>query len=84
MHWLGKPFGGGDFDPHHHAASSAAEAMQSAWWHAPAYLIGITAAVFHFANGIWTFAITWGIAISREAQRRRSPTPTQPRGLTCR
>jgi succinate dehydrogenase / fumarate reductase cytochrome b subunit len=70
MHWLGKPFGGGDFEPHHHAASSAAQAMQAAWWHAPVYLIGITAAVFHFANGIWTFAITWGIAISREAQRR--------------
>lgn len=33
------------------------------------YLVGITASVFHFANGLWTAAITWGITISARAQR---------------
>lgn len=34
------------------------------------YMIGITLLVFHFANGLWTAAITWGLTISRAAQRR--------------
>lgn len=34
------------------------------------YLIGVTMLVFHFANGLWTAAITWGLTISRAAQRR--------------
>lgn len=34
------------------------------------YLIGITMLVFHFANGLWTAAITWGLTISESAQRR--------------
>jgi succinate dehydrogenase / fumarate reductase cytochrome b subunit len=34
------------------------------------YFLGITALVFHFANGLWTAAITWGITISEAAQRR--------------
>lgn len=33
------------------------------------YLIGITATVWHFANGIWLFAVDWGIAIGERAQR---------------
>ena len=33
-----------------------------------AYLIGVLAAVFHFTNGIWTFCITWGLAVGRRAQ----------------
>lgn len=35
-----------------------------------AYMIGVTALVFHFANGLWTAAITWGLTISQQAQRR--------------
>jgi succinate dehydrogenase / fumarate reductase cytochrome b subunit len=34
------------------------------------YLVGVSLLVFHFANGLWTAAITWGITISRNAQRR--------------
>lgn len=34
------------------------------------YMIGVSMLVFHFANGLWTSAITWGITISRSAQRR--------------
>ncbi len=34
------------------------------------YFVGITALVFHFANGLWTAAITWGLTVSRPAQKR--------------
>lgn len=33
------------------------------------YLVGIAAAVLHFANGLWGFAVSWGIVVSRPAQR---------------
>jgi succinate dehydrogenase / fumarate reductase cytochrome b subunit len=33
------------------------------------YLIGITATVWHFANGIWLFLVDWGITIGDRAQR---------------
>ena len=33
------------------------------------YLIGLAASVFHFANGIWTFCISWGITVGAKAQR---------------
>jgi len=35
-----------------------------------AYLIGVSLLVFHFANGLWTAAITWGLTVSEGAQRR--------------
>ena len=33
------------------------------------YLIGITATVWHLANGIWLFMVDWGITIGERAQR---------------
>jgi succinate dehydrogenase / fumarate reductase cytochrome b subunit len=33
------------------------------------YVIGITATVWHLANGIWLFLVDWGIAIGERAQR---------------
>jgi succinate dehydrogenase / fumarate reductase cytochrome b subunit len=33
------------------------------------YIIGITAAVYHFANGLWGFLIHWGITVGPRAQR---------------
>lgn len=33
------------------------------------YLVGVSLLVFHFANGLWTAAITWGITITAKAQR---------------
>lgn len=33
------------------------------------YIIGITATVWHFANGIWLFMVDWGITIGERAQR---------------
>ncbi|MEQ8845875.1 MAG: hypothetical protein RIB58_13585 [Phycisphaerales bacterium] len=34
------------------------------------YMVGVSMLVFHFANGLWTAAITWGITISAQAQKR--------------
>jgi succinate dehydrogenase / fumarate reductase cytochrome b subunit len=34
------------------------------------YFIGVSLLVFHFANGLWTAAITWGLTISESAQKR--------------
>jgi succinate dehydrogenase / fumarate reductase cytochrome b subunit len=33
------------------------------------YVIGITATVWHLANGIWLFLVDWGITIGARAQR---------------
>jgi succinate dehydrogenase / fumarate reductase, cytochrome b subunit len=33
------------------------------------YLAGVLSAAFHFANGLWTFGIVWGITEGRHAQR---------------
>ena len=33
------------------------------------YIVGITATVWHFANGIWLFLVDWGIVIGERAQR---------------
>ncbi|MBY0262010.1 MAG: succinate dehydrogenase cytochrome b558 subunit [Phycisphaerales bacterium] len=61
-----------------HAASSMAAIMQGgtegmmSWGlvHTAAYAIGTVAMVFHFANGLWTAAITWGLTVSAAAQKR--------------
>ncbi|MFM7205099.1 MAG: succinate dehydrogenase [Planctomycetaceae bacterium] len=68
LHWLGRPFGGGRFDPHH-AASTAGEAVGQTLA-SIAYVIGVLATVFHFANGLWTLGITWGLWTSPAAMRR--------------
>jgi succinate dehydrogenase / fumarate reductase cytochrome b subunit len=33
------------------------------------YLVGITATVWHLANGIWLFLVDWGITIGERAQK---------------
>lgn len=68
LHWLGAPLGGGQFDPHH-ATSTAAASLRPAWVTA-LYAIGVLSAVFHFANGLWTLGITWGIWTSPSAMQR--------------
>jgi succinate dehydrogenase / fumarate reductase cytochrome b subunit len=67
MHHLGF----GRFDPEH-AASSAAVAIDRAVWVQVVYAVGILACVYHLANGLWTWGITWGIWTSPAAQRRAS------------
>jgi len=34
------------------------------------YVLGVTSALFHFANGLWGFCISWGITITPKAQFR--------------
>ena len=34
------------------------------------YVLGVLGAVFHFANGLNTFCMTWGIALTPTSQRR--------------
>jgi succinate dehydrogenase / fumarate reductase cytochrome b subunit len=34
------------------------------------YLLGIWSATFHFANGLWTAAIAWGLTTTARAQKR--------------
>jgi succinate dehydrogenase / fumarate reductase cytochrome b subunit len=53
-----------------HVIQYAAMAHQMANpWMFAAYIIGITATVFHFSNGVWNFCIRWGITISANSQR---------------
>ncbi|MEH7545040.1 MULTISPECIES: succinate dehydrogenase cytochrome b558 subunit [Bacillaceae] len=33
------------------------------------YLVGILSAIFHFANGLWSFLVSWGITVSPRSQR---------------
>lgn len=33
------------------------------------YVIGLLSSVFHFTNGLWGFAVTWGILVGPRAQR---------------
>ena len=68
LHWMGKPLGGGQFDPHA-ATSSAAIAIHPVLA-SILYAIGVLCAVFHFANGLWTLGITWGLWTSPAAMRR--------------
>ena len=33
------------------------------------YIVGLAAVMFHFANGIWGFLISWGITVGPKAQK---------------
>jgi succinate dehydrogenase / fumarate reductase cytochrome b subunit len=70
--WLknvAEPLGGAQFKPYN-ASSTAGAALQGNLIVQLFYGIGIAACVFHLANGIWTFGITWGIWVSPKAQAR--------------
>lgn len=72
-HTLGAPLArfdgfGAQFDDHH-AASSTALALRPLWVKI-FYAIGMLSIVYHFANGLWTQGITWGLWVSAAAQRR--------------
>lgn len=70
-HLVGAPLkeiGGAQFDAEH-ASSSAATALRPLWIQL-VYAVGMLSCVYHFANGLWTQGITWGIWTSAAAQRR--------------
>jgi succinate dehydrogenase / fumarate reductase, cytochrome b subunit len=33
------------------------------------YIVGIVCAVFHFANGLWSFCVSWGITVTPRSQQ---------------
>lgn len=66
IHWIIP--GGTEFDPH--AAAETTVRAMSAVWTGPVYVVGVVCAVYHLANGIWTFLITWGITIGPKSQKR--------------
>ncbi|MFC7371299.1 succinate dehydrogenase cytochrome b558 subunit [Fictibacillus iocasae] len=33
------------------------------------YLLGVLSTVFHFANGLWSFFVSWGLTVSPRSQR---------------
>jgi succinate dehydrogenase/fumarate reductase cytochrome b subunit (b558 family) len=47
--------------------------LSSTWRGVPVialvYLVGLAASAFHFANGLWGFCASWGLVVSRPAQR---------------
>ncbi|MCZ6683513.1 MAG: hypothetical protein O7B26_10035, partial [Planctomycetota bacterium] len=40
-----------------------------AWFTLSIYVVGLAAAVYHFANGIWSFCVSWGITVGEKAQK---------------
>ena len=71
MHHYGRDLGlpwGGKFDDLH-ATSSVAETL-TPFSYRLLYGIGVVAAVYHLANGLWTQGITWGIWTTPAAMRR--------------
>jgi succinate dehydrogenase / fumarate reductase cytochrome b subunit len=33
------------------------------------YIVGIVSTVFHFANGLWAFGVSWGLTVTPRSQR---------------
>ncbi len=52
------------------AHASTAVALQAGWLVVLLYAVGAMSVVYHWSNGLWTAAITWGLTISDMAQRR--------------
>lgn len=52
------------------ASATTAKALQYAWWVVAIYAIGSLSVVYHWANGLWTAAITWGVTVSVTAMKR--------------
>ena len=66
--YVAGPLGGAQFDPHRAGATIAA-AVQASWLITAIYAAGVLASVYHFANGLWTMGITWGVWSTPHAQR---------------
>jgi succinate dehydrogenase / fumarate reductase cytochrome b subunit len=61
------------FDPQFAASTTALHFQDSplgTWAVALIYLVCMLSLVYHFANGLWTAALTWGLTVSVAAQRR--------------
>ena len=51
------------------AFASTVAAISGTWYIRVFYIVGVLCSVFHFANGVWTSLITWGITVGPGAQR---------------
>ncbi len=82
-HWsaLSGYAGGGLFNAHNQAFQSTVTGIKYYWnyenpWNVgnvvvmAFYLLGVWSATFHFANGLWTSAIAWGLTVTAKSQRR--------------
>ena len=68
LDYIAEPLGGAQFKPYN-AASTLALAIDGFFW--PLfYLVGVLSCVYHFANGLWTAGITWGLWVKPAAQQR--------------
>ncbi|ARK31652.1 succinate dehydrogenase cytochrome b558 subunit [Halalkalibacter krulwichiae] len=38
-------------------------------WMIAFYILGVVSATFHFANGLWSFAVSWGITVTPRSQQ---------------
>lgn len=47
-----------------------AYALQVSWLVVAFYFVGVMSVVYHWANGLWTAAISWGITTSEAAMKR--------------
>ena len=56
-------------NPELHPTFEMVGAHLSEPWVMAFYMGGVLASVFHFANGIWNFCVSWGITIGPRAQR---------------
>lgn len=61
------PMAGAQFHPED--PLSAARAIQRSLAVQAIYGVGVLACVYHFANGVWTMGITWGVWTGANAQR---------------
>jgi succinate dehydrogenase / fumarate reductase cytochrome b subunit len=69
---------GGTQWSHHYASSTLAAALRggmegitvAGFLVSLFYLVSVSLLVFHFANGLWTAAITWGLTVTQQAQKR--------------
>lgn len=47
-----------------------AYALQISWLVVLLYAVGVTASVYHWCNGLWTAAISWGLTITTAGMKR--------------
>ena len=64
-----EPFFASTIDGYPLATATTAKALQSNWI-LVFYVVGVLSVIYHWCNGLWTAAITWGLTISVQAQRR--------------
>ena len=63
------PWIGGTWGAHFEHLSSGFSDPETGMLTKTVYLLGVLGAVFHFANGMNTFCMTWGIALTPNSQK---------------